>query len=148
MRQVSLVNLKGMWSIGINRNSRRLVVPLLGRTLQTCNTLTYAWITNWSLTIQTDLLIFGVKCWTWLTILLPGDGSSSRQLAPPQREDIISASLVKFSNFLGGTYELICCFLNSLNWRFSWHSNIAKKKTETMVPVPARSADGYPQGWF
>ena len=40
----------------------------------------------------------------------------------------------------------ICRILNTSDWQISWRSNIAKEKTETMVPFLARSAHGYPQG--
>ena len=43
-------------------------------------------------------------------------------------------------------FLLFCC---SIVYRqISWHHNIAKNKTWTLVPFPARLAHRYPQGWF
>ena len=39
-------------------------------------------------------------------------------------------------------------FNPTLYWQISWHSNIAKDKTKKMVPLLARLAHGYPQGWI
>ena len=45
-------------------------------------------------------------------------------------------------------WYLICRFLGITYWQFSWYHHVAKVKAKTMVPLPARLAHGYPQGWF
>ena len=41
-----------------------------------------------------------------------------------------------------------CQILGFTYRQLSWYHNIAKNKTWTPVPFPARLAHGYPQGWF